>query len=96
MAVSDNFTRGLAAVKQAGQFVQPGSKEHADLLETGYEMTTERAEEIVKLGKDNPLAFPYEVRQKAAALLAALKAKPVAISKKTGWQRDTEHRFFGG
>lgn len=95
MQPSANFLRGLAAVKKANQLIETGSKEHAALLESGYGMNEARAKEIVKLGGENPLAFPYEVRQKAAALLEALKTKPVPISKNPGWKRDTEHRFFG-
>lgn len=93
---SKNFQRGLASVKASGQFITPGSPEHAELLETGYGMSLERAKEIIEESKKNPLAFPYEIRQKAQALLEATKAKPVAISKNPGWKRDTEHQFFGG
>lgn len=95
MAQSKNFERGLAAVKKSGQFIEPGSEAHQELLEMGYGMNAQRAQEIVDLSGKNPMAFPYEVRQKAQALLDALKARPVAISKYPGWKRDSS-QFFGG
>lgn len=93
---SKNFQRLLAAIQGTpGQFVKPGSPGHAALLETGYGMDLERAKEIVAAREKDPNAYPYEVYKQAKAMIAAHAAKPVAVARKEGWKRDTQHKFFG-
>lgn len=64
-----------------------GSADHKQLLEAGYQMSVEKAETIVKERKENPQSWPYEVFEKASALLEAMKAKPAVISKRQPFKR---------
>lgn len=65
-----------------------GSKGHAQLLEAAYGMTVEKAKTIIKERKENPAAWPYELFEKAEAMLANLAATPVAIDTDPGWRRE--------
>ena len=67
---------------------KPGSKELEALLAAGYGMDKKKAELIIKERAENPLLWPYEELQKAEAFMAALTAKPEAISRTPGWRRD--------
>lgn len=74
-------------LEQTVQVVKHGSKEHENLLEAGYGMTKEKAETIIKERQADPHTHPYELYEKAQALLGALGTKPVAIDTKPGWKR---------
>lgn len=65
-----------------------GSEDHESLLAGAYGMTRKEAEQIISERDENPLTHPYEVYRDAKAMLAALNAKPVPISKERGWKRD--------
>ena len=65
-----------------------GSKEHVALVEGAYGMTVEKAKTIVKERPANPQLYPYDLFEKAQAMLAALDAKPIAIDKTPGWKRE--------
>lgn len=68
-------------------FIAPGSKEHIALLESGYGMSIEKARQIIKERKENPLLWPYDLYEKAENMLAALAAKPQVIDPTPGWRR---------
>lgn len=72
-----------------------GSKEHEAILAGAYGMSREEAEAIIKERDADPLTHPYEEYKKAKAMLAALKSKPRAISKKPGWKRDRSQVNLG-
>lgn len=68
------------ALRVAADFnpVQPGSDEHSRLLAIGYGMNEEQARKIV--AEENPQVYPFVLRQKAEALLAALSATPTVVA----------------
>ncbi len=66
---------------------KPGSKELEALLAAGYGMDKEKAQLIIAERKENPLLWPYAELEKAEAFMAALTAKPEAISRTPGWRR---------
>ncbi len=68
-------------------YIEPGSKAHQALLESGYGMTVEKAKQIIKERKENPLLWPYDLYEKAENMLAALNAKPQVIDQTPGWRR---------
>lgn len=68
-------------------YVKPGSKEHQAQLELGYGMSKAKAEQIIKERKENPALWPYEMLEKAEALLAALNSAPQVIDTQPGWHR---------
>lgn len=57
------------------------------LLQAGYQMTLEKAETIIKERDADPARWPYEMYEKAQALLKAWDSQPRAISKDPGWKR---------
>jgi len=64
-----------------------GTPAHEAFISVGYGgMTKEDAETIIKERKANPTTWPYDEYKKAQAFLAALTAKPVAVSTKKPWQ----------
>lgn len=63
-----------------------GGPQHEALLASGYGMSAEDARRIIKEREANPALWPYEEYQKARALLAALKTKPVAVSTRQPWR----------
>jgi len=65
---------------------KPGSKEMAAFLEAGYGMSVQKAQTIIKEREENPAAWPYEVYEKALAMLEAWKAKPEAVSTRKAWR----------
>ncbi|MBU0846490.1 DUF4054 domain-containing protein [Patescibacteria group bacterium] len=82
--------------KQAVQIPEPVAQmpkkmaqtpEFRSLLESGYQMTIEKAETIIKERDAEPTRWPYELYEKAQALLAAWNASPRVISKRPGWKR---------
>lgn len=68
--------------------IEFGSKEHQALLEAAYGMTVDKAKTIIEERPKNPQLWPYELYEKAQAMLEALKTKPVAIDKDPGWSRE--------
>ena len=65
-----------------------GSKEHVALVEGAYGMTVEKANTIVKERPANPQLYPYDLFEKAQAMLEALKTKPITIDTDPGWTRE--------
>ena len=65
-----------------------GSKEHQALVEGAYGMTVEKANTIVKERPANPQLYPYDLFEKAQAMLEALKTKPITIDTDPGWTRE--------
>jgi hypothetical protein len=77
-------------VKTLAQTVKPvkyGSAEHKTLIESGYGMTAEQAETIIKERKADPRSWPYEKLEQAQSMLAAIKTKPRVVSTTKAWQR---------
>ena len=64
----------------------PKTPELAAFLAAGYGMTIEKAQLIIKERKADPNLWPYEMLEKAEALLAAYEAKPQVISTRKPWQ----------
>ena len=64
----------------------PKTPELAAFLSAGYGMTIEKAQLIIKERKADPNLWPYEMLEKAEALLAAYEAKPQVISTRKPWQ----------
>jgi hypothetical protein len=67
-----------------GRIVAYGSKEHAQLLHSGYTDFSDEKEARDVLA--NEKATPEE-RRNARAFLAALSTKPVVVSTKKGWHK---------
>lgn len=78
----------LAEVIREKNYVKPGSAQHEQMIQVGYQMTREKAETIIRERKANPQSWPYEMQERAEAFLEQLKAQPAVISPKPGWQRD--------
>lgn len=76
----------IKALEAAQPMIKPGTPEHAALLATGYGMTVEKAQTIISERKKNPAIWPYEMLEKAEAMLAAYNAKPVVISTRKPWR----------
>jgi len=76
----------IEALEKAQPMVKPGSKEHEALLATGYGFDKKQAETIIKERAERPELWPYAMKEKAEAFLAALKAKPVVISTRKAWR----------
>ena len=81
-----NEQDGIEALEAAQVMIKPGSKEHEQLLATGYDMDKAQAETIIKERAAKPEVWPYEKLVKAKAFLEALKAKPVVISTRPAWR----------
>ena len=83
MAVSkkdqSHIPAGHPTVKEpAGEVLitfPPNSKEREAFLALGYGMDKAKAETIIKERKENPALWPFEMKEKAEAFLAALAAK---------------------
>ena len=67
--------------------IKPGTPEMAAYLEVGYGMSLERAKAIIKERTADPHTHPYELYEKAQAMLAAYNAKPEVIDTVPGWKR---------
>lgn len=67
-----------------GRIIAYGSKEHAQLLHSGYPDIEDEKEARAILA--NEKATPEE-RRNAKAFLAALSTKPVVVSTKKGWHK---------
>lgn len=76
----------IEALEKAQPMIAYGSKEHEALLSLGYKMDKAKANTIIKERDTNPAQWPYELYEKAQALLEALKAKPVVISPRQPWR----------
>ncbi len=70
--------------KVTSKVVEFGSKEDETLVAAGYGMTKAEAEDVVKRYEANPQSMPFDKYEKAQAMLARLKAKPIAIDKAPG------------
>ncbi len=68
------------------QKFEPGSEELEAFLGSAYGMDKEQAEVILTAYKANPLSVTPQERKNARAFLAALKTKPIVISKKPAWK----------
>jgi hypothetical protein len=75
------------AEKPKLQKYEVNSPELEQFLATGLGMDKKEAEDILAAYKENPLSVTPDERKRATSYLAALKTKPVAISKKPGWKR---------
>lgn len=77
---------GIEALEKAQPMIKVGSKEHEALLSTGYHMDRAQAETIIKERAERPELWPYEMKVKAEAFLAALKGKPTVTSTRRPWR----------
>jgi hypothetical protein len=67
-----------------GRIIAYGSKEHAQLLHSGYPDYSDEKEAREALASDKSTT---EEKRSARAFLAALTSKPVVVSTKRGWHK---------
>ena len=66
----------MQALADAQPKVEFGSPEHASLLAAGYGMTIAKARQIIEEREKKPELWPYEMYEKAQAMIAAFEANP--------------------
>ena len=66
----------MQALADAQPKVEFGSPEHALLLAAGYGMTIAKARQIIDEREKKPELWPYEMYEKAQAMIAAFEANP--------------------
>jgi len=66
----------MQALADAQPRVEFGSPEHASLLAAGYGMTIAKARQIIEEREKKPELWPYEMYEKAQAMIAAFEANP--------------------
>lgn len=69
--------------------VEPGTERMEQLLAVGYPDigTIENAKQIIAEREKNPALYPFEIYQRARAMVAAFTAKSRPISTRPGWRR---------
>ena len=80
------------ALEDAQVKIAPGSEAHEMLLQSGYHMTREQAEAIIRERDEKPERWPYEVYERAKAFLAALEAEPEVVSTRPAWRSRRQSR----
>ena len=72
----------------------PGSPGHKTLIEAGYGMTMETAQQIIKEWGDDHTSWPWEKYEQAQAMVQAFTARnPQPTSTKPGWRRTKTERL---
>lgn len=87
------MTDHIEQLEDAQPKVKNGSKAHEALLASGYHMTREEAETIIKERAEKPELWPYEMLVKAKAFLAALATEPTVISTRKPWRTRQHSRI---
>jgi len=87
------MTDHIKQLEDAQPKVKHGSKDHENLLASGYQMTREEADTIIKERAERPELWPYEMLVKAKAFLEALKTKPTVISTRQPWRTRQHSRI---
>lgn len=83
----------ITALEDAQPSVKFGSPEHATLLESGYGFSIEDAKQIIAERDKDPRVWPFEVYQKAKAMLAAFNVKkPIVYNTKRPWRTRAHSR----
>jgi len=83
----------IKALEMAQPMVKYGSPEHATLLSTGYGFTVEEAKQIIAERDKDPHTWPFEMYQKAKAMLEAFNVKkPVAYNIRQPWRTRSHSR----
>jgi len=77
---------GIKQLEDVQPMIRYGTKAHEELLASGYQMSKEDAETIIKERAEDPNRWPYEELRKAKAFLAALNAKPTVTSTRKPWR----------
>jgi len=77
----------IKALEAAQPMIRPKTSEMARLLETGYNMTLQKAQTIIKERNERPELWPYEKFEAAQNFIAAYEAKPQVISERRPWRR---------
>lgn len=86
MSRSRDTDQSIKALERAQPKIKPGSPEHAVLLASGYGMSIEEAEKIIKERDEDPVRWPLTEYRKAQAMVAAYKTKPTVISTRQPWR----------
>lgn len=68
--------------------VKRGTPEMEALLEIGYNMTVEEAQQIIREYDKNPLTHDYARVRDAKAMLSAFETDSIPVSPRKGWKRD--------
>ena len=67
--------------------IKTGTKAHLELLQAGYGMSVTKAKTIIAERKADPQSWPYEMFEKASAMLEAAAATPQVISTRPAFKR---------